>query len=465
MSAGAASRRITPATVPGELMERYATSGPRYTSYPTAPQFRTEFDAARIEEEWRRTNERGTGLSLYVHIPFCKERCRYCGCFTETGHDADTAETYVGALLREADRLLGILDGHRPLEQLALGGGTPVFLTPEQMRRLIEGLRARFSFAPDGERSLEIDPRRVDSGYLDLLIELGFNRFSFGVQDLDPRVQRNVGRILPVERLESLVAHLRERGQRAINLDLIYGLPGQSLESFGRTVAQIVAIRPSRIALFGYAHVPWMSPHQKELERFAIPDTAERMALFGMAYDRLLDAGYAHVGMDHFALPTDELIIALNQRTLTRNFMGYTTRRGLDLVGIGASSISSVGRTYAQNVKRVSDYLARAGERTWIKGLILNDEDLLRRELILELFCNFHLDIRETERRFGIVFREHFAGELAALQPMIDDALLTVDDAEITVTDLGRFFIRNICMTFDQYLRGEQRVGRYSRTL
>lgn len=460
------SPRIGPATVPAELVARYATSGPRYTSYPTAPQFKTEFDESTILTEWSRSgDDTRRGLSLYVHLPFCRSRCLYCGCCTEIGHDSATVDAYVNAVLREADRLRGVLRGQLQVEQLALGGGTPVFLSPEQMRTLVEGLRARFPFADDGERSLEIDPRRVDPAYLDVLMELGFNRFSFGVQDLEPRVQKYIARVLPEERLMGLVEHLRAAGRSAINLDLIYGLPGQTPESFGRTVQRVIDIHPSRIALFGYAHVPWVSPHQKALERFGLPGTEERMALFGRAYDQLLDAGYAHVGMDHFALPEDELIVALNSRTLTRNFMGYTTRRGLDLVGLGASSISSVGRTYTQNEKALAPYMDRVGGSTWIRALMLGDEDVLRREIILDLFCNFYLDSAAVSERFGLDFHDHFAAELARLQPMETDGLLEVRPGEIQVTDLGRFFIRNICMVFDQYLAGEKREGRYSRTL
>ena len=261
-----------------------------------------------------------------------------------------------------------------------------------------------------------------------------------------------------------MIAHLRGLHQNAINLDLIYGLPGQTPESYSRTIAKVVRLQPSRIALFGYAHVPWVSPHQKELEQYHIPTPEERMALFGLAYDLLLDAGYQHIGMDHFALPQDELIRALNSRTLTRNFMGYATRRGLDLIGIGASSISSVGAAYAQNEKEVRKFMDQSENSTWIKALVLNQEDLLRRELIIDLFCNFYLDISIMGKKFGINFQQHFRQELAGLKGMEQDGLIIIAQDHLQVTDLGRFFIRNICMTFDQYLAKDDSTIRYSKT-
>ncbi len=459
------SKRLSPDTVPSRLLKKYYKSGPRYTSYPTAPQFKSEFDREAVLAEWRKTNlPQGKGLSLYIHIPFCGKRCLYCGCYTETGHKKDTVKNYLEALQIEVDRTLGVIDPKRSLEQLALGGGTPTFLQPEFMAELVNGLKKSFNFSSAAERSLEIDPRSVNNDYLDALIELGFNRFSFGVQDLDPNVQKNVGRVQPEEKIVALLEHLRKRGQNAINIDLIYGLPGQTLESYAVTIDKVIKIRPSRVALFGYAHVPWVSPHQQALEQYSIPTPEERMALFGLAYNKFLDRGYAHVGMDHFALPDDELIKALKSRTLTRNFMGYTTRRGLDLIGIGASSISSVGATYAQNVKDVAKYIEQAGTDTWVKALILTSEDLLRRELILDLFCNFYLDLSALEQKFGIGFAEHFAPELEKLKEMQQDGLIEIAPDHLRVTDLGRFFIRNICMTFDQYLEADSQA-RYSKTL
>ncbi len=458
--------RISPRTIPQALLDRYQTSAPRYTSYPTAPQFRTDFDAAAIMDRWRESNAGGAGLSLYLHLPFCRNRCRYCGCYTLLGYEEGGKRQYVDAVLDQATWTLGLLDGARPVEQLSLGGGTPTSLAPETMRHLVAGLRERFAFAPDGERAIEVDPRWVDGDYLDLLVELGFNRFSFGLQDLDPQVQQHIDRVLPVEAIAGHMAHLRSRNIEAINLDLIYGLPGQSEASFRRTVEQVIALRPSRIATFGYAHVPWVSPHQQELEQYGLPDAEARMQLFGMAFEMLQDAGWMHVGMDHFALPTDELVVALEGRTLTRNFMGYTTRRGLDLVGLGASAIGSVHGTYVQNEKSVPKFEAARGAERWVRGFLMSDEDRLRREVILELFCNFHLDIPAVEGRHGVDFRKHFAAELAELQGFVEDGLLEVATDEIRIPVLGRFFVRNIATVFDQYLQREgTREGCYSRTI
>jgi len=456
---------LSPRHIPADTLARYSTSAPRYTSYPTAPQFTADFDAEQVAAAWRRSGATARGLSLYLHIPFCQSRCLYCGCFTEIGHDAVAVDDYLAALFAETDRIIALMGEVPAVEQLALGGGTPVFLAPEQMRRLAAGLERRFTFAPGAERSLEMDPRRLDTAYLDLLVDAGFNRFSFGVQDLEPDVQRKVGRRLAPEKLAELVGHLRRRGRSAINMDLIYGLPGQSEETFGRTIRRIAEFRPSRIALFGYAHVPWVSPHQQALEQYHLPTPAERMNLFGLAFEMLLAAGYRHVGMDHFALPEDELIQALDRRSLTRNFMGYTTRRGLDLVGLGASAISSVGRTYCQNIKDIAAYRERAADGTWVKGLWLSDEDLLRREIILDLFCNFHLDLARVSQAHQLDFQSHFAAELEKLRPLADDGLLQMGPSALSVTLLGRFFIRNICMVFDQYLAGEERERRYSRTI
>jgi len=349
---------------------------------------------------------------------------------------------------------------------MALGGGTPTSLAPEQMARLVEGLAARFRFDPDGERAIEVDPRGMDEAYLDLLLELGFNRFSFGVQDLDPTVQQNVNRILEPGKLERLLSHLRGRGCEAINLDLIYGLPGQTPESFFETIRQVVQLRPSRIATFGYAHVPWVSPHQQALRDLGLPDPAARMELFGAAFEQLVDSGWVHIGMDHFARPEDELARALANRTLTRNFMGYTTRKGLDLVPLGASSIGAVAATYTQNHKALGDYLGARGPARWQRGWLLDREDLLRRDVIRALLCNFHLDKEEVEADHQVEFDRHFASELAALGPFLDDGLIELKERSLEVTLPGRFFVRNICMTFDTYLSGETDTSqRYSRTI
>lgn len=460
-------KMVSPREIPEALLTKYSKSGPRYTSYPTAPQFKPDFDRDDALTHWKESNvPHADGLSLYVHLPFCRSRCAYCGCYTLVDQEKSVIAAYLDAVLDNADWTLEHLDRRRPLQQLALGGGTPTFLQPRQMRHLVEGLRTRFAFAPDGERAIEVDPRWVDADYLDLLLELGFNRFSFGVQDLDPVVQTNINRILDAGHLAALMEHLRGKGCEAINLDFIYGLPGQTLDSFAETIRRVVELRPSRIATFGYAHVPWVSPHQKALDSLGIPGTSARMALFGAAFESLVEAGYRHIGMDHFALPEDELSVALASRTLTRNFMGYTTRKGLDLVPLGASSIGAVAGTYVQNHKVIGDYVPANGTSRWQRGFVMDKEDLLRRDVIRELLCNFHLDKGVVEERHGIDFDRHFNEELNALAPFAADKLIEIGQDSLDVTLLGRFFVRNICMTFDTYLAREGNgAGRYSRTI
>ncbi len=448
--------------IPDFLIRKYQTRGPRYTSYPTAPQFQTQFAASEITRIWRQSNlPPSSDLSIYIHIPFCRKRCYYCGCTTETGHDEAVKTEYITALSREMDRLQGFIDPTRSVRQIALGGGTPTSLNPGLMTRLIHSLHKRFRFHDNCEQSIEIDPRSVDIEYLNLLIRLGFRRFSFGIQDFDPGVQQKIGRVMDEAHILALIHGLRAEGISAINLDLMYGLPGQTKASFSETLDKVIRILPSRIALFGYAHVPWMSPHQKILDRYEFPDSTARRALFSMACDRLQANGYIPVGMDHFAREGDALIHALRNRTLTRNFMGYTSRRGLDLIGLGASAISSVRNSYTQNTRKVQDYISHADDQTWWKALTLSDEDVLRREIILELFCNFYLNIPETERRFGIEFARHFASEILQLQSLAADGLLELNAEFIQVSPHGRFFIRNICMIFDQYLS----AGKFSKVI
>lgn len=466
MSNIAAVRAVRPEEVPQELLDKYSRPGPRYTSYPTAPQFKSEFNREEVEERWRASNATGKGLSLYAHLPFCRKRCHFCGCHVEVGNSRHRATEYVEHLLSEVDSLPRMLDLDRPLRQMAFGGGTPTFLTPEVMTHLVSSLKERLSFDPDIEQSIEIDPMTVDDHYIDVLSGLGFNRFSFGIQDLNDEVQKGIGRVQDEALIYRNIRHLQALGHTAINLDLIYGLPHQTPQTFEETINKVIDLHPSRIAMYGYAHVPWVSPHQQKLERFHLPTPDERVVLFGLGADMLLDAGYAQVGMDHFALPDDELIAALHEHTLNRNFMGYSTKRGLDLVGVGASSISFVGATYTQNVKETVAYQERAATDPWHKALLLTKEDELRGEVILELMCNLWLDIRSIEAKHGVEFAEHFATELDELQPMQADGLVEIDSEHISVTPLGMYFIRNISMPFDEYLRKQQaQPATYSRTI
>jgi oxygen-independent coproporphyrinogen-3 oxidase len=458
-----------PARVSKDLLNKYTTRGPRYTSYPTAPQFTPDIDADELSRLWKAGSAAldRPDLSLYLHIPFCAKRCWFCGCFTQVGQSPDAADPYLDSLIAEFSVLAELLDAQRPVQQLALGGGTPTFLTPERFDRMMRALKAVYRFAPDAERSVEIDPRSVRPGHVDVLLDHGFNRFSLGIQDFDETVQKLVHREQDLGATLSLVDALRAGGRNAINFDLIYGLPGQSEASMQRTAERTAKIGPSRIALFSYAHVPWMKSHQKALERNVLPSPDEKLAMFGVAWDVLTAAGYVPIGMDHFARPDDELALALENRSLHRNFMGYTTRRGLDQAAFGASGISAVSGTYAQNTKDMHAYAAALadGRPSFERGYILSRDDLIRRELIIDLFCNFHLDGAAFGERFGIEFAQTFAPELANLKSFVDDGLVAIDGATIDVTPLGRAFVRNVCMVFDRYLEADPEQRRYSQTV
>ena len=464
---------MDPRAIPWEIVERHATRGPRYTSYPTAPHFREDFDRDQVEACWR--EERGApGLSVYVHVPYCRRRCLYCGCHTQVLGDAPAGplSRYVDDVLKEAELAAGLLpEGSGPAIQLALGGGTPTVLPPAEIRRLAQGIDDRWAPGPGAERSVEMDPRTAGDEVIAALREAGFNRVSLGIQELDEEVQQIVGRVQPLEMVEDVVARLRQGDDPpGINFDLIHGLPGQTTAGFGRTLSQVVALRPERLAVFGYAHVPWMRPHQEAMEGHPRPDTRERIEMLGQAWQAFTDAGYVPIGFDHFALPDDELSVALSRGTLHRNFMGYTTHRGLELIGLGESAISAVGPTYAQDRKTTEGWRAALdeGRMPWERARVLTGDDELRREVILDLSCNLQLDTASFEARHGEPLAERFADELARLAPMVDDGLLEIDADGLRVTDRGRFFVRNACMVFDRYLgqtAGDGDRARFSRTV
>ncbi len=449
--------------VPSEFWQRYATRAPRYTSYPTAPVFQEDFDQTELFRRYRQAESEPIGV--YVHVPFCKTRCLYCGCHCRVGQKDTEVHDYVSLLLAEADLLRTRLAPRGGIKQLALGGGTPNLLPAEEMTRLILGLKERFGFTERGERSIEIDPRTASPAYLDTLLELGFNRFSFGVQDFDPTVMRNVGRPQDYETVRPLVEHLQQHGVTHYNLDLLYGLPGQTEATMQETAKLVTSLNPSRLALFGYAHVPWIKPQQRALEPLGLPDESARVQLWGTMMAKLLDAGYEPVGMDHFAKPGDALLRSLAEGSLHRNFMGYTTERGLDLIGLGVSAISSTQASFAQNEKDEAAYAAsiRKGNLPFIRGYLLNKEDELRREIIISLFCNFRLDFAPIEQRYRVSFPDHFHQELQRLEPLAKDGLLDITPTGLEVSSLGRYFIRNICLVFDQYLTGDR--GTFSKTV
>ena len=450
------------------LREKYDVRGPRYTSYPAAPHFH-QIDTASLRARWlaRQGLDPDPGLSLYLHIPFCNQRCLFCGCHTLGRRNGETVGTYIDALLEEMSLAAEPAGADRPVRQVALGGGTPNFLTVSETDRLLKAIRNTWNLDHGAELSVEVDPRTATRSKLDVFLEHGFNRFSLGVEDFAAPVLEAVNRDQELIQVEDVVSHLRDHDCTAINFDLIYGLPRQTFESAAETTRRTLALRPSRIALYSYAHVPWIHPHQRVLEKRDLPDAELKARIFMLMSERFLDAGYLQVGMDHFALPGDELVTALKQRTLRRTFMGYTTGRGLDVVGMGISAISGVGSAYSQNVKALDSYLEQvaAGRLPVERGYLLDRDDEIRRELLLELFCTFHADLGAISRRFDIEAVDYFADDFLRLAPLADDGLVSWDGSAIRVSETGQFFIRNICMVFDRHLESGAARQTYSRTV
>jgi len=450
------------------LRKKYDVRGPRYTSYPPAPHFH-EIDETALLARWqdRQDLDSDPGLSLYLHIPFCHTRCLFCGCHTLGRRSGETVQRYLDALVEEITMAAAAAGERRPVRQVALGGGTPNYFSAEQSLRLLRTLRTAWAVEPDAEMSVEVDPRTVTPEKLDVFLDQGFNRFSLGVEDFSRPVLEAVNRQQELMQVEDVVEYLRGKGCRAINFDLIYGLPRQTEETAEENVRRTLDLRPSRIALYGYAHVPWIHPHQRALENQALPDAKLKSRIFLMMSERFQEAGYLPVGMDHFALPGDELVTALEQRTLRRTFMGYTTGRGLDVVGMGLSAISGVGASYSQNAKDLEPYLEQvgAGRLPIERGYLLDQDDVIRRELLLELFCTFHADLTVLSKRFNIDAAEYFADDFRRLEPLAEDGLVSWDKEAIRVSEAGQFFIRNICMIFDRHLESGPDRQTYSRTV
>ncbi len=442
------------------LIARWRTRAPRYTSYPTAPQFQPI-----TPEAVEAAHARNAGpFATYVHLPFCVQRCLYCGCHVEIQGKRAVADPYVDAVVAEARLRVARMQSGRALSQLSLGGGTPTFLLVEQMQRLMSGLRDVWTFAPGADLAIEIDPRSVDEAYIDALVDLGFNRYSFGVQDLDPDVLRVVHRDQPVDLTERAIAALRRRGAFDVNMDLVYGLPEQTSQRFENTARVIAEMRPTRIALFQYAHVPWMKPAQKVLEQYRMPDSDAKAEMFAIASETFGAAGYQAVGMDHFALPGDALLAAQVAGSLQRNFEGYTTHGGLDLIPLGVSAIGSFGGIYAQDRKDraawTEDILA--GRLPTERGFVLSADDELRRAVIMALFCNLTALLDQADA-------DALSEPIAALSPLVVDGIVTVaahgsGGLKIQITPLGRHFIRNVCASFDAYLEADAGQRRYSVT-
>jgi oxygen-independent coproporphyrinogen-3 oxidase len=453
-----------------ELLRRYDKSGPRYTSYPTAVQFHTGFGGTQYRAAATRSNaERPQRpLSLYFHLPFCDTVCFYCACNKIVTKNRARARPYLESQQSEIAMQGGLFDRNRVVEQLHWGGGTPTFIAHDEMRELMAVTRRYFNLRTDdrGEYSIEVDPREIRDGTLALLRELGFNRLSMGVQDFDPDVQQAVNRIQGEEQTLAVLHQARALGFRSINMDLIYGLPRQRVESFARTLDKIVAAAPDRLSVFNYAHLPELFKTQRQINAAQLPSPQAKLDILRLTIEHLTAAGYIYIGMDHFAKPDDELAVAQRNGTLYRNFQGYSTHADCDLIGLGVTSIGMVGQTYSQNQKTIDNYSAAiaAGRLPLLRGVELDADDLLRRRVITNLICHFRLDMSEVERRFGIVFRDYFAPELGALEAMQRDGLVHVEDAEIMVEPAGKLLIRNICMVFDKYLR-QPSQARYSKVI
>lgn len=450
------------------LIRRFDNAGPRYTSYPTADRFVPEFDEAAYRGHLaeRACAAAQAPLSVYVHLPFCESLCYFCACNKIITRDHGRAAEYLGYLLCEIGMVAPDLGGAKHTSQLHLGGGTPTFFSVGELARLMEALRRHFDFTPGAELGVEIDPRTVSADTLSSLGALGFNRMSFGVQDFDPAVQQAVNRIQPLERVERALNASREAGFESINIDLIYGLPRQSVASFERTLDEVVRLAPDRIALYNYAHLPSRFKAQRLIVASELPRAEDRLRIFMRTTRRLLDAGYVYIGLDHFAKPGDELSRALRENSLHRNFQGYTTKAECDLVGFGVSSIGKIGRAYCQSTRSVKTYYERIaqGRLPVERGLTLSADDMLRREVIMTLMCGMPLEYRAIELRHGIEFARYFESELAAIAPLIEAGLINVDDEAIHVLPKGRLFARAVAMTFDAYL-ARPSVASYSKLI
>ena len=450
------------------VLEKYNRPGPRYTSYPTAPVWKDDFGPDDLEKYYAIADERATPLSLYMHLPFCESLCLFCACNVSIQKDKSVAIPYLAALKREIEHVAKHVSRARPVIQFHWGGGTPTYLSPAQLADLFAFTRERFSFAPDAEIGLEVDPRVTSREHLETLRRLGFNRLSMGIQDFEPTVQQTIHRVQPYELTRNLITAARELGFGSLNIDLIYGLPYQTAETFRATIAQALTLEPDRVAMFSYAHVPWLKKQQGSFAAH-LPEGREKFAIFRAGLEGFLNAGYIYIGMDHFARPGDELAVAQQNRTLHRNFQGYTTKAGADLYGMGVSAISSIGRAYAQNSREIPAYQTAVKDRgiATMRGYRLSDDDVVRRAVIGRLLCHTVIFKREIEREFGIEFDEYFAGELDRLTEPRDEGLVVLGVDEIRVTPLGRIFIRNVAMTFDRYLHEQQMDKRplFSKTL
>jgi len=452
-----------------DLIKKHDKAGPRYTSYPTAPMFHEGINGKVYAETLKAAGKSDAPLSLYIHIPFCNTVCYYCGCNKIVTKQYEKAEPYLQLMLKEIDMVADHIGNTRPVTQLHLGGGTPTFLNDDQMRRLLAHLRKRFNFVTDeaGEYGIEMDPRECSEETVKVLREVGFNRMSMGVQDFDADVQKAVNRIQSKEETLRVLNEARANGFKSMNIDLMYGLPLQTVETFDRTLSTIIEFSPDRIALFNYAHLPHMFMPQRRINEEQLPSPQQKLDILEHSIKRLLGAGYVFIGMDHFGKPDDELTIAQREGKLYRNFQGYSTHSDCDLIGIGLTSIGYVGGNFFQNAKEMDAYsqAIESDQFSVFRGYRLTEEDHLRRHVIMRLMCDFALNFADTEKLFNINFNEHFSDAIADLKPMQEDGLVALQENRLEVLPAGRMLIRNIAMLFDEHLRKKQEEVRYSKVI
>ena len=452
-----------------KLTARYGGRGPRYTSYPTALQFDESLTADDYKRAASISNDSQRPLSLYVHIPFCKSLCYYCACNKIVTRNAERVEKYLGHLYREIELQGELFDDERLVEQLHFGGGTPTYLNIEQLCELMTHLAGSFKLDHSDQRefSIEIDPRTVNDATISVLSDLGFNRLSLGIQDFDPDVQKAINRIQNVEDVSALVDHSRSAGFKSISFDLIYGLPHQTVESFDSTLDQVIAMRPDRLAVYNYAHLPARFKGQRMIKDEDIPLPETKLQILDHTISKLTDAGYVYIGMDHFALPDDELVKAQNDNTLQRNFQGYSTHRECDLVALGVSAIGHIGNTYAQNTTTTLEYeaLLESGRLPIKRGIEVDADDQLRAKVIQELMCHDQLVFADFGAKNNIGFTEYFATEISRLEPLVDDGLILLGPEGIQITAKGRLLLRSIAMTFDRYLADDVNADRFSKAI
>jgi len=451
------------------LIEKYDIAGPRYTSYPTAVQFTPDFTASDYRAQAAKSNLSGRDLSLYFHLPFCDTICYYCACNKVITKDRSKADPYLNLLHKEIAMQGQLFDSSRKVNQLHWGGGTPTFISHQQMAELMQVTRKHFNLYDDdsGEYSIEIDPREVTRDSIKLLREIGFNRMSLGVQDFEPSVQKAVNRIQSEEQTLNALNSAREFGFKSISTDLIYGLPLQTESSFSSTLKRIIDISPDRISLFNYAHMPTLFKPQRRINEDDMPSPEVKLNILKQSIEQLINAGYVYIGMDHFAKPDDELSIAQEQGKLYRNFQGYATHADCDLVGMGITSIGTIDNSFSQNVKTLDEYqqLIGSGQLAVFRGVEIDHDDLLRRAVIMQLICHFNLNFVDIESKFSVDFNKYFATEISRLEVMREDGLIELNRQSIKVTSKGRLLIRNVCMVFDRYLNDKQSNQRFSKAI